>query len=121
MYDGEPIPLADYPVQVAADRLELLDARTVYMFKNQTNTDGRWLAVCLCKSKFQRRDGTGGESNSVRIYRWRWRQGTKWNQEQRKRVPDGIYRWYQEQQTNLNKATIWEEIKEFVDEFMSKL
>lgn len=121
MSDQIKIPLADYPVMVS-DKLELLDAVTIYSFKNQTETDGRWQAVCLCKSNFER-NGVPDTAKSVRIYRWRWKRITVWNEEQRKRVPKDPpeYRWIQEQQTTINKPDLWAKIKVAVEKFLSEL
>ena len=118
--DLENIPLEEYPVQEVEGKFRLLGAKTLYRFKNQTNTDGRWLAVCLCESTFMRQ-GQPATSKSIRIYRWQWRQSTKWDPQQNKRIPTGYYRWFNEQQTTLNRRDFWEKIKEMVDEYIEEL
>jgi len=110
--------LDEYPLNRVGGKIELLDAETIYRFKNSNDTDGRWLAVLKIKSTFGRNNR---ESVSVRIYRWRWRQPTKWNQEQRKRVPEGEYRWFLEQKHNINKREIWERTRAAVDKFLSNI
>lgn len=117
----EEIPISEYPVQVSPGRLELVDAYTVYKFQNDMKTDGRWLAVCLCKSIFKKRDNTQGESKSVRIYRWQWRSATRWDADKKKRVPTGEYRWFLEQQHTINKVEIWKSTKDAIEHFIKSL
>ena len=117
----ENIPLDEYPVQIVPGKFALLKAKTLYKFQNDNKTDGRWLAICKCESTFMKRDNTEGKALSIRIYRWQWRQVTKWDPDQRKRIPTSEYRWFQEQQTNLSRKDYWDKIKNVVDEYMKEI
>lgn len=116
----EQPPLADYPVQTTPGRFELLEAVTLYCFKNATNTDGRWLAVCKVRSVFKRRDGTTGSQEKVRIYRWQWREARKYDPNTQKSLGTGEYRWFGEERCTPSKK-YWEKIKNAVDEYLSEI
>ena len=112
MSEKEEIALSEYPVATVPEKLELIDAVTIYRFKNDAKTDGRWLAVCLCRSAF---------GLSSRIYRWRWRSATRWNNDTRKRVSTGEYSWFLEQAHTVNKKELWEKTKAAMDGFVEQL
>ena len=103
--------LDEYPLG-DSDKIKMLEAETIYRFWNDNETDGRWQAVLLVETQY---------GKSIRVYRWRWRRGTKWNPDQRKRIPFGDYRWFLEQQLTLNKQRLWDQIKGAVEGFFDKI
>ena len=117
----EEIPLEDYPVKTIPGKVEVLDARTMYRFKNPTETDGRWQAVCLLKSTYERKDGTVGTSNKIRVYRWQWRQKRSYNPDTKKSTPYGEYSWMVEETLTINQVKYAKQIMEIVGEFSEEL
>jgi len=115
---SEEIVLSEYPVRTTPGRFELVKAYTHYKFTNQTNTDGRWLATCVVKSSFSRRDGSSGSELKVRVYRWRWREARKYDQG--KSVGTGEYRWFVEETYTATKK-YWKQVIAKIQEFMAEL
>lgn len=107
--------LSEYPIM--GDKMEILSAYTIYKFVDRAGKDGRWQAVLKVKSTYQNREGGTDTSVSIRVYRWRWKQATKWNPSTQKAVPSGDYKWTREQELTINKIDLWNTIKNKVEEF----
>ena len=110
----------EYPLQTSSGHIELLDAVTIYNFKDRNDKDGRWLAVLKVKSTFER-SGKPQSAISVRIYGWRWRRGSRYNRDAQKYEPYGEYRWYRDHSHNINKRSIWERTRDAIEGFIGDL
>lgn len=112
--------LSDYPLIASKDKIEVLDAYTVYKFLDDNKKTGRWLAVLTVKSKFKTNTGADGTAVSVRIYRWEYREVTRYDRDTNTRIGTGTYKWMEEQTHTINREDIWKKTKGAIDEFLQK-
>ena len=114
--------LDEYPINSTPGRFEVIAAHTDYRFMDEDDKGGRWLAILKVISTY--RDNRTGEPVSqqkVMIVRWQWRQPTRWNEETKRRIPFGDYKWFQEQQMTLTGRKKWDEISLVVNQMFDEI
>lgn len=93
--------LDDYPLNRGRNgEMELLEAKTIYYWE-----ENYWLAVLKVRASYG-----AVPKDSVRIYRWQW-----------KNDRNGNLRWLIDQKFNINKRSIWNKTSAVVDEMITSL
>jgi hypothetical protein len=111
--------LSEYPI-AATDKIQVLDAYTIYKFMDPNGKSGRWQAVLKVKSTYiDNRTNETKTTVTVRVYRWQYRDVGKWDQTQNKRLPTGTLTWAKEHEFSVSKPDIWNSIKSKVDEYLA--
>jgi hypothetical protein len=113
--------VSEYPITSKDGSTKVLDAETIYKFTDPDKKSGRWLAVLTIQTSWKDTEGKQTTKVNVRILRWEYRALTKWDNDQKKRVPTGEYGWVQEQDHSVNKKTVWDKTVAAVDEQLGAL
>lgn len=104
--------LDEYPVQ-SSEKFQIVDAVTKYKFINEKlrKPSGRWLAILGVNSTFYDwKVKSEVTEPKVIVYRWLWRQPSKWNPDTRKREYFGEYKWFKEQEISFTSREKFDEI-----------
>lgn len=113
--------VSEYPITSKDGSTKVLDAETIYKFTDPDKKSGRWLAVLTIQTSWKDAEGKQTTKVNVRILRWEYRALTRWDNDQRKRIPTGEYGWVQEQDHSVNKKTVWDKTITAVDKQLGAL
>lgn len=118
-----------YPIYIrpnAKGTIEVLDGADVYKWVSDDNTNGRWMAVLLCKSTYPKW-GTDEMQTSIGVKLFVWTYGERKNYKGRdsegKPIMEstGEYFWKEVGNMPINKQEYWDKISKAMEKFAPEL